>query len=155
MTVKGKLGELTRALSAFVTVTVADGRVTVVPAKDTPQATALWGTFASHIKNMMSGVNEPFTKSLVIEGIGYKAAVQGNKLILNVGFSHPVEMVIPGALTVTVEKSDMKVAGIDKEQVGQFTAEVRAVRKPEPYKGKGIRYSTETIRRKQGKRAGA
>lgn len=155
VTVKGKLGTLTRTLSALVSVQVADGIVRVTPTKETGEALALWGTFASHIKNMVQGVNEKYVKSLVIEGIGYKAAVQGNKVVLSVGLSHQVELPIPEGVTVEVDKSDIKISGIDKEKVGQFTAVIRSTKKPEPYKGKGIRYASEIIRRKQGKRAGA
>ena len=155
VTVKGKHGEITRALSAFIAVEIKDGTVAVNANQDTQHANALRGTFVSHIQNMIHGVNEQFSKSLSVEGIGFKVALQGDKLVLNVGFSHPVELVVPEGLKAEVEKNIIKITGIDKEKVGQFAAEVRAVKKPEPYKGKGIRYSDEVVRRKQGKRAGA
>ena len=151
--VKGKGGELRKQLHKLVTVTVADGTVTVNPVDDSNQAYALWGTFASHIKNMIAGVNEPFEKKLVVEGVGFKVALNGQTLKLDVGFSHSVEMAVPEGIEVNVEKNEITIKGIDKEKVGQFTADVRAVRKPEPYKGKGIRYADEVVRRKEGKRA--
>ena len=102
---------------------------------------------------MIAGVNQPFQKKLIVEGIGYKAEVSGKNLKLMVGYSHPIERAIPEGITVQVEKNVVTIAGADKEHVGEFAAQVRAVRKPEPYKGKGIRYETEVIRRKQGKKA--
>lgn len=153
VTVKGAKGELSRALVPDIEITVDDNGVSVVPTKKTKQARALWGTYASHIKNMVAGVNEPFQKNLIIEGVGFKADVQGNKLVMSLGFSHPVEMDIPEGITVTVEKEKINVSGIDKERVGQFAAEIRAKKKPEPFKGKGVRYSDEVVRRKQGKKA--
>jgi large subunit ribosomal protein L6 len=102
---------------------------------------------------MVSGVNEKFVKELIIEGVGYRAAVSGKKLNLKVGFSHDVDLEIPADLDVEVEKSTIKVSGIDKEKVGLFASQIRMTKKPEPYKGKGIRYSDETIIRKEGKKA--
>ena len=151
--VKGPLGELSKTFNPEVAVAVADGVVTVTPQNDTGFAQALWGTVASQIKSMVSGVNEAFSKKLVIEGVGYRAAVNGDKLELSIGYSHPVVLAIPAGITVVVEKNEMTISGFDKELVGQFAANVRAKRKPEPYKGKGIRYRDEIIRRKQGKRA--
>lgn len=151
--VKGKGGELKKEIHNAVTISVQDGQVVVAPVNDSRLATSLWGTFASHVKNMVSGVNEPFVKKLVVEGVGYKADVSGNKIVLNVGFSHPVEIEIPEGITATVEKNEITISGIDKESVGQFAAQVRAKKKPEPYKGKGIRYDNEVVRRKQGKRS--
>lgn len=153
VTVKGPLGELSKELHSLVTVTVADGNVTVSPNEETIEAQALWGTFASHIKNMVQGVNEAFVKKLVIEGVGYRAEMKGTDLVLNVGYSHPVELSVPEGLTVTVEKNEITISGSNKEDVGQFAAVVRSKKKPEPYKGKGIRYSDEVVRRKQGKKA--
>ena len=153
ITVKGPLGELSRATHKQVTVTVADGKVDVKPADESNFAYALWGTYASHVMNMINGVNTHYEKKLEIEGVGYRAAVQGNELVLNVGFSHQVKMPIPQGLEVTVEKNLITVKGIDKEVVGQFSANVRATKKPEPYKGKGIHYVGEYIIRKQGKKA--
>ena len=155
VSVKGPLGELRRTLAPQVEVTVADGGVQVSPKDDSKKALVFWGTFASHIRNMVAGVNEPFVKKLQVDGIGYKADVQGKAVVLNVGFSHPVALDIPEGLTVTAEKNLITVSGSDKEMVGQFAANIRAVKKPEPYKGKGIHYEGEQIRRKQGKKAGA
>lgn len=155
LTVKGPHGELKRPLSREVTVAVEDGTVTVAPVRDTKLSTSLWGTFASHVRNMVQGVNEPFVKRLVVEGVGYRVELAGENLKLNVGFSHPVEVKVPQGLAVSVEKNVISVSGPDKELVGQFAANVRAVRKPEPYKGKGIRYEDEVVRRKQGKKGAA
>ena len=151
--VKGPLGELQRSKSDNVIITVADGKVTVAPAKKTKLSQALWGTYASHLQNMVQGVNEAYVKKLEIEGVGYRASVVGGNLELLVGFSHPVKMPIPEGIEVTVEKSLITVKGIDKEVVGQFAANIRAQKKPEPYKGKGIHYVGEHIIRKQGKKS--
>jgi large subunit ribosomal protein L6 len=152
ITVKGKGGTLKRPLHQMVSVTVADGKLTVAPAAKTRLARALWGTYAAHIRNMVAGVNQPFTKKLQIEGIGYKAELSGKTLSLAVGFSHPVKIAIPEGITVAVDKNMVSISGADKERVGQFAASVRAVKKPEPYKGKGIRYEGEVVREKQGKK---
>jgi len=152
LTVKGKGGELKKNIHPLVTITVENGTVAVNPVDESREARALWGTFSSHVHNMITGVNTPFEKTLVVEGIGFKVALQGKTLVLNVGFSHPVEMEVPDGVTVEVEKNNIKISSIDKEALGQFAANVRAVKKPEPYKGKGIRYSDEVIRRKEGKR---
>jgi large subunit ribosomal protein L6 len=153
ITVKGPLGELKRKFNKFVTVEVKEGQAIVSPVNETIEARAFWGTFASHISNMVKGVNEEYKKDLIIEGVGFRAAVQGDKIVLNIGFSHPVELKIPEGIKVEVEKETIKVSGIDKEAVGEFAATIRAQKKPEPYKGKGIRYSDEIIRRKEGKKA--
>lgn len=150
--VTGPHGSLRRRLSPQVQISIDDGIVSVSPVRDTKHAHALWGTFASHIKNMVDGVNEPFTKRLVVEGVGYRVDLSGNTLKLNVGFSHEVEISVPEGIDVSVEKNMITVSGPDKEAVGQFAANVRAVKKPEPYKGKGIRYEDEVVRRKQGKK---
>lgn len=153
LTIKGPKGTLTLKVRKDVTVTVADGVITLAPAADTIEARALWGTYAAHAHNMIAGVTEGFTKVLEIEGVGYRAEASGQKLTINVGFSHPVIMEVPEGLTTTVEKNVVTITGIDKEAVGQFAANVRKVKKPEPYKGKGIRYQGEYIIRKQGKKA--
>lgn len=153
MTVKGPLGTLTKAFRPHIKVTVADGAITLEQAFKSLQSDALWGTYASHIKNMIAGVNKPYEKKLIVEGIGYKADVKGKDLVLNVGFSHPVAIPIPADLAVKSEKNTITVSGIDREKVGQLAAVIRATKKPEPYLGKGIRYSDEVIRRKQGKKA--
>ena len=152
VTVKGPQGELTRTFKEHVAIAENDGTITFAPVENTPFARAMWGTVASHVKNMIDGVNEKFKKELIVEGVGYRAAVKGNTLELLVGFSHPVNMEIPAELEVTEEKNKITVMGIDKEQVGLFASKVRLTKKPEPYKGKGIRYSDETIRRKEGKK---
>ncbi|HEX9608858.1 MAG TPA: 50S ribosomal protein L6 [Candidatus Paceibacterota bacterium] len=151
--VKGPKGELTKVLHPLIRVEVKDNAVKIEPKAQSKLARALWGTYASLLKSMMQGVREPFSKKLIIEGVGYRAALSGNTLDLSVGFSHAVKMEIPEGLSVTVEKNEITIVGASKELVGQFAAEVRAKKKPEPYKGKGIRYSDEVVRRKQGKRA--
>ena len=153
LTVKGKNGELSREIREVVTVTITDNTITVTPNGEDKFSRSMWGTTTSLIKNMVVGVNEPFVKTLVVEGVGYKVALAGKKLTLNVGFSHPVDVEVPEGIEVTVEKNEIKISSIDKEKVGQFASEVRDVKKPESYKGKGIRYSDEVVRRKQGKRA--
>jgi large subunit ribosomal protein L6 len=153
--VKGKAGTLTRSVHPAVTVAVEGSEVKVTPNGTTRLERALWGTYAAHVKNMIAGVNTPFVKKLQIEGIGYRAEVTGKNIKLALGFSHPVLVAIPEGLTVAVEKNIISVTGSDKEQVGQFAASVRALKKPEPYKGKGIRYEGEVVREKQGKKAGA
>jgi len=152
--VKGKEGELRRSFpDSVVAVVLADDHITVSPKNDTQEAHAMWGTVASHVRNMVAGVNEPFVKKLVVEGVGYKVALNNNEIELQVGFSHKVTIPVPEGLTVEVEKNEIIIKGIDKEAVGQFAANVREVKKPEPYKGKGIRYEDEVVRRKEGKRA--
>lgn len=153
VTVKGPAGELSRRFKSDILIAVEDGKVKCTPNSEKKQIGALWGTYASHVKNMILGVNTPFEKRLVVEGVGYRAEMQGNELVLNVGYSHPVKIAVPEGLKVSVDKNTISVSGIDKEEVGMFTARVRAYKKPEPYKGKGIRYEDETIRRKEGKKS--
>lgn len=153
ITVKGPLGTLTKDFRSHVNVAVANNEVTLTPAYESLQTKAMLGTYVAHVKNMINGVNKPYEKKLMIEGIGYKADVKGKDLVLAVGFSHQVVKPIPADLKVTSEKGTITISGINRESVGQFAAEVRAVKKPEPYLGKGIRYSDEVIRRKQGKKA--
>ncbi len=148
--VKGPLGELSRVFRSIVEIKIADKNITLAPKKEGEEA--LWGTYAAHISNMVKGVNELFKKKLIIEGIGFKAEVKGEELVLNLGFSHQVKVKIPKGLKVASEKGALNISGIDKEMVGQFAAKIRALKKPEPYKGKGIRYEKEVIRRKQGKK---
>lgn len=152
VTVVGPKGTLTREVKKDVTISIDGETVTLTPGK-TSAAKALWGTYASHIRNMIEGVTTGFTKVLEIEGVGYRAEVKGNNLVLSVGFSHPVPLVVPAGITATVEKSVVTLVSADKDALGQFAANVRKVRKPEPYKGKGIRYKGEYIIRKQGKKA--
>ena len=151
--VKGPLGELSRELHPIIEVRVDGNSVTLVPKKETLESRALWGTYASHITNMVSGVNKLFEKKLILEGIGYKSEVKGDKIVFALGFSHPVEVAIPSTLKVAAEKNNITISGSNKEEVGAFTAKIRALKKPEPYKGKGMRYDTEVIRRKQGKKS--
>ncbi len=153
--VKGPKGEVRRALNPMVTVAVNGREVTVTPIGSSKQVRSLWGTYASHIGNMVEGVTKGFEKKLYVEGIGYRAEISGTTLTLALGFSHPVKMAIPKGLTVTSEKGMVTVSGFDKELVSLFAAQVRAQKKPEPYKGKGIRYEGEVIKRKQGKKAAA
>lgn len=153
LTVKGPLGILTRAVRSPIVVEVLDGAVSITSSKKTIESRALLGTYASHLHNMIKGVTEGFTKHLLIEGTGYKAKVQGNDLVLSIGFSHDVPVAIPEGITVTSDKEGMKISGIDPEAVGMFAAVVRGWKEPEPYKGKGIRYKGEVIERKQGKKA--
>lgn len=153
VTVKGPLGELQLNVRDVVSIQEEEGNILVTPKKSAPEARAFWGLYRALIANMVHGVSEGFEKRLEIEGVGYRAEEKGNKLVLNVGYSHPIELDIPEGLTVKVEKNTVIISGADKQLVGQFAANVRAVRKPEPYKGKGIRYADEHIRRKAGKRA--
>lgn len=153
MTVKGPLGEISKTVHTAVSVSVDAGSVTVAPLNNSKLARSLWGTFASHVKNMIHGVNTKYQKQLEIQGVGYKVELQGKTLKFALGFSHPVVVPIPEGLDVAVEKNLITISGIDKEEVGQFAANVRALKKPEPYKGKGIRYVGEYVRQKQGKKA--
>jgi large subunit ribosomal protein L6 len=152
-TVKGPKGSLRRTFTDDVNIAVHGSTVTLAPARETQLARALWGTYAAHIQNMLEGVTAGFTKVLEIQGVGYRAEVKGSTLTMQLGFSHPVVLQIPEDLSVTIEKGVVTIVGIDKEAVGQFAANVRAKKKPEPYKGKGIRYQNEFIIRKQGKKA--
>ena len=151
--VKGKGGTLKRTMHSSVSIAVANGEVVVSPADKTRLGRALWGTYAAHVRNMVAGVNTPFVKKLQLEGIGYKAELAGKNLKLAVGFSHPVLVPVSEGLTVVVEKNIITISGADKEVVGGFAASVRAIKKPEPYKGKGIRYEGEVVRQKAGKKA--
>lgn len=153
VTVKGPLGELKRKFNKFVKIVVEDGAVQVSPIDDSIEARAFWGTYASHIKNMITGVNAPYTKALIVEGVGYKATSSGDNIILNIGFSHPVTLKVPEGVKCEIEKENIRISGIDKEVVGEFAAVIRSKKKPEPYKGKGIRYAGEIIRRKEGKKS--
>jgi large subunit ribosomal protein L6 len=151
--VKGPKGTLSRPGNRLVSIDVGTDGVQVSTKLQSIEARATLGTYASHIRNMFEGVTKGFTKKLFIEGVGYKWEVQGKTLNLALGFSHPVKVAIPEGLIVTADKGALTIAGFDKEVVGQFAANIRALKKPEPYKGKGIRYDGEIIRRKQGKKA--
>lgn len=153
LSVAGDNGELTRAMPDSVSVTVGDDEITVEPSSDDRHDQAMWGTMASHIKNMITGVTEGYDKTLTYKGIGYQASVSGDQLHLEMGYSHDVDLEIPDSASVETEGDSITVSGPDKEVVGQFAASIRAVREPEPYKGAGIQYEDETIRRKEGKTA--
>ena len=153
MIVKGKNGELSAPLHGDVELSLADNVATLKPVRDTRQAKALWGTMRASLSNMVVGVSAGFTRKLEINGVGYRAALQGNKLVLSLGYSHPVEMDVPAGLTVNVENNtSITITGADKHLLGQFAAEVRAKRPPEPFKGKGVKYADEYIVRKEGKK---
>jgi large subunit ribosomal protein L6 len=153
MVVKGKNGELSAPLHGDVELSLADNVATLKPARDTRQAKALWGTMRASLNNMVLGVSAGFTRKLEINGVGYRAAMQGNKLVLSLGYSHPVEMDVPAGLKVNVENNtSITITGADKHLLGQFAAEVRAKRPPEPFKGKGVKYADEYIVRKEGKK---
>lgn len=151
--VKGKNGELTAPLHSEVELVVADDVATVKPRRKTKLSQSLWGTMRATINNMVVGVGEGFTRKLEINGVGYRAAMQGNKLVLNLGYSHPVEMAVPAGLTVAVENNtQINISGADKQLLGQFASEIRSKRPPEPFKGKGVKYAGEHIVRKEGKK---
>jgi large subunit ribosomal protein L6 len=151
MVVKGPKGTLERKLSADMNIAIAEGQITVTRPSENKKHKSLHGLTRTLIFNMVNGVQNGYEKILEINGVGYRAAKEGKKLNLTLGYSHPVVMTEPEGLEVTVEGNKISVKGIDKEKVGQFAAEVREKRPPEPYKGKGIKYSTEKIRRKAGK----
>lgn len=152
VSVKGPLGEVKRQFPHEIKVEVGEGSVSVLPARESISNMALWGTYASHMKNMLQGVTKGYAKKLLIEGVGYKWDVSGDTMNLSLGYSHPVKVKIPQGLKAAVEKGVLSIAGIDKEKVGQFASHIRSLKKPEPYKGKGIRYEGEVVRRKQGKK---
>ena len=153
VTVKGPKGELSRSFRPEVKIEKQENEIVLTARKETKEAKALWGLTRTLVANMVEGVTKGFEKRLEIEGVGYRAAVEGDSLALQLGYSHPVKMKTPAHMTVSVEKNMITIEGIDKEQVGQFASRVRKMRPPEPYKGKGIRYQGEIIRRKLGKRA--
>ena len=153
-TVEGPKGKLSFKFNSEMQINVSSTEVSVVRPDDTKEMRTIHGTTRALLHNMVVGVSEGFTKKLEINGVGYRAQVQGNKLIVNAGYSNPVEMVIPEGIKVECPKPvEINISGADKQAVGEFAANVRAVRGPEPYKGKGIKYTTETIRRKEGKTA--
>ena len=151
--VKGKNGELSAQLHSEVELVVADDVATVKPRRKTKLAQSLWGTMRATVNNMVVGVGEGFSRKLEISGVGYRAAMQGKKLVLNLGYSHPVEMDVPAGLTVAVENNtQITISGADKQLLGQFASEIRSKRPPEPFKGKGVKYADEHIVRKEGKK---
>jgi len=152
-TVKGKLGTLKLPITKEVDVSVQDGKVWVKPVQENTQSRVLWGTTRANLRNMVEGVSKGYSKALEINGVGYRAAVQGKNLQLQMGYSHDVLYPIPEGITIKCEKpTAVLISGYDKQKVGQVAAEIRAVRPPEPYKGKGIKYDPETILRKEGKK---
>jgi large subunit ribosomal protein L6 len=153
LSVKGKLGTSTLHISDEITTTIEGDRVVVKPKHETKRARMMWGTTRAHINNMVKGVVDGFTVNLEINGVGYRAAVQGKVLQLQLGYSHEVNYPIPSDIAIKCEKpTGITITGRDRQRVGQVAAEIRAFRGPEPYKGKGIKYETETIRRKEGKK---
>ncbi|MBR2258419.1 MAG: 50S ribosomal protein L6 [Blautia sp.] len=151
VTVKGAKGTLTRVLPQEMEIKMEDGHIVVSRPNDLKKMKSLHGLTRSLIHNMVVGVSEGYTKTLEVNGVGYRANKQGNKLVLSLGYSHPVEMEDPDGVTSTVDGNKIVISGISKEKVGQYAADIRDKRRPEPYKGKGIKYSDEVIRRKVGK----
>jgi large subunit ribosomal protein L6 len=152
VSVKGPLGELSRTFRDNIIISVEGNRVALKPVKDTLENKALWGTYTSHIANMIEGVDKGYTNRLVVEGIGYKADITPAEIVFKVGFSHPVKVSIPKNLKITSDKGVIVITGTDKELVTSFASSLKAIKKPEPYKGKGIRFEGEVIRRKEGKK---
>ena len=153
LTVSGPKGTLGRTIRAEIAVAIENGKILVTPAKETRETPAYWGLTRALIANMVEGVSKGFVRRLEIEGVGYRASLDGQTLQLAVGFSHPVRIPPPAGISFAVEKNAITVSGADKELVGDTAAIIRRVRPPEPYKGKGIRYAGEIIRRKAGKKA--
>jgi len=154
LNVKGPKGELKQILHSVVSINIKDNKANVVVADETDKLqTSLWGTFSSILGNMIQGVTEGFKKQLEINGVGYKVVMKGKDLNIEVGYSHPVVFEAPEGITFIVEKNLITIEGIDKQKVGETAANIRKIRKPEPYKGKGIKYVDEVIRRKAGKTA--
>ena len=154
VTVKGPKGELSLQVHPTIGVKMEDGALTCEVVRVTKQSNALWGTMRALIANMIAGVTDGFRKQLELHGVGYRAALKGNDLDLQVGFSHPVLIKAPEGITFLVEKEVITIEGIDAKLVGQVAADIRKVRPPEPYKGKGVRYMGENVRRKVGKVVG-
>src|SRR5580704_7310127 len=153
LTAKGKLGTLKLVVANEITASLADGKVTVTPKSQTKRARTLWGTTRALVNNMVNGVSKGFTVNLEINGVGYRAAVQGSTLNLQLGYSHDIAYPIPSDVNIVCERPTLiRVSGADRQRVGQIAAEIRAFRPPEPYKGKGVKYSNETVRRKEGKK---
>ena len=153
LVVKGPKATLERTIPPTIFIDIEGKKVKVSPVDEQAEnVEVITGTYVSHLENMIQGVTEGYTKKLIIEGIGFKADVKGTELVLGLGFSHPIAMPIPSTVKVVSEKGIITVTGSNKEEVGQFTASIRALKKSEPYKGKGIRYEDEIIRRKQGKK---
>ena len=153
VSVSGRLGTLGASIAPEVSAALDEGKVVVTPLGESKRARQMWGLTRTIINNMVVGVSQGFHKDLQIEGVGYRAAVQGRTLTLDLGFSHRIDYPIPEGIEITCERpTAIRVAGADRQAVGQVAAEIRAFRKPEPYKGKGIRYVGEYVRRKEGKK---
>lgn len=152
VSVKGPKGELKKTFNDSVSISLSEGNI-IVGLKSGQDASEIWGLTRALIANMLKGTTDGFEKSLEFDGVGYKANVKGNELELNLGYSHPILVKIPEGITVKIEKSIIKVSGIDNELIGHFAAEIKSKRLPEPYKGHGIKYIDEVIRRKAGKKA--
>lgn len=153
VSVKGPKGELTTNLTKDVIVTVEGAQLLVKPANDGKRSRAMWGTVRSNVQNLVTGVTDGFVKNLEVRGVGYRCAVAGDILTLFLGYSHDIKYVIPKGVTIAVEKQTLlTISGADKQQVGHVASELRALRKPEPYKGKGVRYADEYVRMKEGKK---
>ena len=153
LTVKGPKETLSKTVHPSIAIDVTPEGVMVTPKNTTKLARALTGTYAAHVRAMVAGVETPWKKVLLLKGVGFKVELRGSDLVFNVGFSHQVTLTVPEGLTATAEKNVITITGADKQRVGQFAAEVREVKPPEPYLGKGIAYDDEVIRRKQGKKA--
>ncbi len=149
---KGKNGNLNLKIPPFIKIDIKDKTIIFTPENDLKQTISNWGTIRALSNNAIIGLTQGFEKILEIEGIGYSANMEGNTLVLNIGFSHPIKFISPEGVKIFVEKNTIKISGLNKALVGETAAEIRAFRKPEPYKGKGIRYQKEIIRRKAGKK---
>jgi len=153
LSVKGKLGELSEVITDAVEVIYKDNKVSVKPFNKDKNSLSQWGLVRSLINNMVIGVDKGFTKTLEVRGVGYRAAAEGDILNLQLGYSHDIKVAIPKEIKVKCEKpTEILISGFSKQKVGQFAAEIRSLRKPEPYKGKGVRYSDEFVRQKEGKK---
>ena len=151
--VKGPKGELTWSVAPEIELKLENGELTLAPRDDTPRARSMWGLSRSLVGNMVTGVSEGFERTLELVGVGYRAAMKGNALSLQLGLSHDVDIDPPAGVSFAVPKqTEIKIAGIDKQVVGEVAAKIRKIRPPEPYKGKGVRYAGETVRRKEGKK---
>jgi len=152
LSVVGPKGSLTKNFRDDIAISITDKAVNLNIKRNDKFSKSLWGTYAAHIKNMIAGVQTLYQKKLILEGVGFKSEVKGKEFVFALGFSHPVIVKIPDTITATADKNNITISGVDKELVGSFTAAIRALKKPEPYKGKGMRYENEVIRRKQGKK---
>ncbi len=153
ISIKGAKGELSMVLTNDVKVIKEDNNIVVNPVNKSRRSRAMWGTTRSRIYNMVHGVTQGFTKRIEVRGVGYRAALSGNILSLSLGYSHDIKFIVPDDITIKVEKqTGIEISGIDNQKVGQIAAELRALRKPEPYKGKGVRYADEYVRIKEGKK---